>query len=92
VEGRVRRHPVAVRGGRLGLDAAHPDGAGGHHPALTDPQKIRDAVREQLEKIDGVSGNLAVYSMTPDRHGPTGIEGLAIIKLHGGKFVLERAY
>jgi branched-chain amino acid transport system substrate-binding protein len=61
-------------------------------PALTDPQEVRDALRVALEATSGVSGVLAVYSFSPEQHGPQGIDGLAIIRLENGAFVLEQAY
>jgi branched-chain amino acid transport system substrate-binding protein len=61
-------------------------------PALTDPQEVRDAVRDALEATSGVSGVLAVYSFSAEQHGPQGIDGLAIIRLENGAFVLEQAY
>lgn len=61
-------------------------------PALSEPQQIRDALRDQLEQTSGVNGVLAVYDFAPDRHGPQGIEGLAIIRVQDGAFVLEQAY
>lgn len=61
-------------------------------PALTDPQEVRDAVRDALEATSGVSGVLAVYSFSAEQHGPQGIDGLAIIRIENGAFVLEQAY
>ncbi|GAA4696716.1 ABC transporter substrate-binding protein [Pseudonocardia yuanmonensis] len=61
-------------------------------PALTDVQQLREAVRDRLERTTGVPGTLAVYTFTPERHGPEGIAGLAIIRVDGGRFLLEQAY
>lgn len=61
-------------------------------PALTEPQKVRDALRDALEATTDVSGVLAVYSFSPELHGPQGIDGLAIIRLEGGAFALEQAF
>ena len=61
-------------------------------PALTRTQQTRDAIRDRLERTTEVPGTLAVYTFTPERHGPEGIAGLAIIRVDGGRFLLEQAY
>lgn len=64
----------------------------GTDPALGDVQQVRDALRDRLEQTSGIGGTLAVYEFTPERHGPEGIAGLAIIRVQGGRFVLEQSY
>ncbi|MFR9805038.1 ABC transporter substrate-binding protein [Pseudonocardia sp. RS010] len=62
-------------------------------PAQTSAvQDIRESIRTGLEGLKGISGNLAVYNYSAQRHGPTGIEGLAIIRVQNGAFTLVQSY
>lgn len=54
----------------------------------TDPAGQRDQLRDALEGLQDVPGTIAVYSFSKDVHGPTGIAGLATLKISGGKFTL----
>ncbi len=59
----------------------------------TDTQAVRDAIRDSLEQnIQDLAGVNAVYSYSEAEHGPTGIEGLAILGVENGEFTLEEAY
>lgn len=58
-----------------------------------DLQEGRDALRDSLEEnIDGLAGINAVYSYSPEQHGPEGIAGLAVLGVEGGAFTLEQGY
>jgi len=59
------------------------------NPSGSDVPKARDAVRDALETIDPINGVVAVYDYTPMEHGTTGTKGFAILKVVGGKYVVE---
>lgn len=56
-------------------------------------QPARDALRDSLENnIKNFPLINAVYTFSPDQHGPSGIEGLAVLEVKDGKFGLIKAY
>lgn len=63
------------------IEKADPDGS--------DVPKARDAIRDALEELDPINGVVAVYDYTPDQHGTTGTKGFAILRVEGGKYVVE---
>jgi branched-chain amino acid transport system substrate-binding protein len=52
-------------------------------------QTGRDALHDALQtNIEAVPGTIAVYTFDEDQHGPSGIEGLAVLEVQGGRFTL----
>jgi branched-chain amino acid transport system substrate-binding protein len=56
-------------------------------------QETRDAIRDSLETgTKDLTGVNAVYTFTPEYHGPTGLTGLTVLEVEDGKFVVEKTY
>ncbi len=59
----------------------------------TDLQGRRDALRDALENnTDGLVGVNGVFTFTPDFHGPTGLAGLAVLRVEDGEFQIDTTY
>lgn len=63
------------------------------NPDPSDLQGTRDAIRDALENdtksVVGVNG---IYTYTPEFHGSTSLEGLAVLRVTGGKFEVVKTY
>lgn len=58
-----------------------------------DLQATRDAIRDSLEnKTNDLVAVNAIYTFTPEYHGPTGLTGLTVLAVKDGKFVVEKTY
>jgi branched-chain amino acid transport system substrate-binding protein len=58
-----------------------------------DLQATRDAIRDSLENnTKDLTAVNAVYTFTPEYHGPTGLTGLTVLAVKDGKFVVEKTY
>jgi len=56
-------------------------------------QQTRDKIRDALESgTKDVAGINAIYSFSPETHGPKGIRGLAVLIVKDGKFDLLKSY
>lgn len=65
----------------------------GIDPELSSTQEVRDAIRDSLEQnVKDLAGVNAIYTYSPENHGPQGIEGLAVLGVTDGAFTLEQAY
>lgn len=62
-------------------------------PSPTDTNKTRDAINSSLEnntqKVVGVNG---IYTFSPDFHGSTVLDGLAVLKVVSGKFEVKKTF
>lgn len=56
-------------------------------------QQTRDRIRDALETaVKDVAGINAIYSFSPENHGPSGIRGLAVLVVKDGRFDLLASY
>jgi hypothetical protein len=56
-------------------------------------QDTRDAIRDSLENnTKELTAVNAIYTFTPEYHGPTGLTGLTVLAVKDGKFVVEKTY
>ncbi|MDB5876125.1 MAG: hypothetical protein JWQ07_5567 [Ramlibacter sp.] len=56
-------------------------------------QATRDAIRDSLENnTKDLTAVNAIYTFTPEYHGPTGLTGLTVLKVTNGKFTVEKTY
>jgi branched-chain amino acid transport system substrate-binding protein len=56
---------------------------------VTARKKLRDSLESNIKNYVAVN---AIYSFSPDQHGPQGIKGLGVLGVKDGKFTLEEAY
>ena len=49
----------------------------------------RDALENDTKSVVGVNG---IYTYTPDFHGSTSLEGLAVLRVTDGKFEVVKTY
>lgn len=61
-------------------------------PDPSDLDGAREKVRDALESVNDYAGINAVYSFSPQNHGPTGVRGLAVLEVRKGKFTIVKAY
>ena len=58
-----------------------------------DLQDTRDAIRDSLaNNTKDLTAVNAIYTFTPEYHGPTGLTGLTVLAVKDGKFVVEKTY
>lgn len=56
-------------------------------------QATRDSIRDALENgTQGTVGINGIFTFRPDFHGPTGLSGLAVLRVKDGKFQVEKNY
>ncbi|MCK3769486.1 ABC transporter substrate-binding protein [Microbacterium aerolatum] len=62
-------------------------------PDPSDVQAARDAIRDALENdTQAVVGVNGIYTYTPEFHGSTSLEGLAVLRVTGGEFEVVKTY
>jgi branched-chain amino acid transport system substrate-binding protein len=76
----------AIRLFTEGLKKSNVDPAGDLNAAR---QKVRDSMENNIKDFASVN---AIYSFSPDLHGPQGIKGLGVLGVKDGNFTLEEAY
>ena len=62
-----------------------------HLAILRSPMAHATITSIDTTEAKGRPGVIAVYTLSPDQHGPTGIEGQAVLTVEGGELTLVGA-